>query len=102
MKNSFVLEELSDESLDYILSLAPQQKVVYFSKLVKQYYPSQEEGSKEFMNLIETYISSFYVEKLYRSNRFFNEKFSPIYTETGLIRDIIADIFYTDDHLITH
>lgn len=102
MKNSFILEELPDESLDAILSLTPGQKITYFTKLVKHYYPSQEEGSKEFIDLVETYISSFYVEKLYRSNRFFNEKFSPIYTETGLIRDIIADIFYTDDHLITH
>lgn len=102
MKNRFILEELSDESLDSILSLTPSQKTAYFSKLVKHYYPSQEEGSEEFIDLVETYVSSFYVEKLYRSNRFFNEKFSPVYTETGLIRDIVADIFYTDDHLITH
>ena len=102
MKPKFILEELSDESLDAVLSLQPSQKAAYFSRLAKQYYPLCEEGSKEFSDLVETYISSFYVEKIYRSNRFFSEKFSPVYTETGLIRDIIADIFYTDDHLITH
>jgi hypothetical protein len=102
MKKQFILEELSDESLDAILCLSPAQKVKYFTLMVKTYYPSQIEGSNDFTNLVETYISSFYVEKLYRSNRFFHEKFSPIYTDTGLIRNLIADIFYTDDHLITH
>lgn len=102
MKNQFILEELSDESLDAILSLSPSQKANYFSSMVKTYYPLYEEGSEDFINLVETYVSSFYVEKLYRSNRFFSEKYIPVYTKTGLIRDIIADIFYVDDHLITH
>ena len=102
MKKKFILEELSDESLDAILCLSPAQKIKYFSLMVKNYYPMQIEGSKEFTDLVETYISSFYVEKLYRSNRFFHEKFSPVYTHTGLIRDVVADIFHTDDTLITH
>lgn len=102
MKKEFILEELPDESLDAILCLTPAQKTKYFSLMVKTYYPNQVEGSKEFTDLLETYISSFYVEKLYRSNRFFHEKFSPVYTSTGLIRDVVADIFYTDDHIITH
>ncbi len=99
---SFILDELSDESLDAILSLPPANKTKYFSTLVKTYYPKIEEGSAEFINLVETYVSSFYVEKLYRTNRFFNEKFTIVYTTTGLIRDIVADMYYSDADLITH
>jgi len=102
MKKSLILEELSDESLDTILSLPPKNKVEYFRQLTKAFYPSLDPNSEQFLTVVETYISSFYIEKLYRSNRFFNEKFTPIYTNTGLIRNLIADIFYTDDDLITH
>jgi hypothetical protein len=102
MKNILILEELSDESLNAILSLPRKNKIEYFKQLTKAYYPSLEENSEQFLTVVETYISSFYVEKLYRSNNFFNEKFTPVYTNTGLIRNLIADIFYTDDDLITH
>jgi hypothetical protein len=102
MSDKIILEEITDESLDAVLALAPEQKLRYFSSLVQLYYPSLEVGSERYNALLETYVSSFYIEKLYRNNRFFNEKFTPVYTDTGLIRNIIADIFYTDDHLITH
>lgn len=100
--DNFILEELSDESLDVVLSLPPQQKGKYFSTLAKTYYPNLDESSDEFLNVVETYVSSFYVEKLYRSNRFFNEKFTPVYTTTGLIRNLVADIFYLDQELVIH
>jgi hypothetical protein len=102
MSKHLILEELSDESLNAILSLPMPNKVEYFKQLTKAYYPLLEENSEQFLTVVETYISSFYIEKLYRSNRFFNEKFTPVYTNTGLIRNLIADIFYTDDDLITH
>jgi hypothetical protein len=98
----FILEELSNESLDAVLSLPPTNKSKYFTVLAKTYYPNAEEGSSEFVELVESYVSSFYVEKLYRSNRFFNEKFTVVYTTTGLIRNVIADIYYSDADLITH
>jgi hypothetical protein len=102
MSKVFILEQLSNESLDTVLSLNTKAKAAYFKQLVKTYYPYLDENSDQYVDVIETYISSFYVEKLYRSNRFFKEKFTPIYTNTGLIRNLIADIFYTDDELITH
>jgi len=101
LKN-FLLEELPDENLDQILSLSLKGKAHYFSRLIVAYYPDHEDGSDEYNKLIEAYVSSFYLEKMYRSNRFFNESFTPIYTTTGLIRNIWADIFFTDDDLITH
>jgi hypothetical protein len=102
MNKNFVLENLSNESLDAILSLPIEKKASYFTGMIKSFYPKIEEDIPEFDDLLATYASSFYVEKIYRSNRFFNEKFTPIYTSTGLIRNIIADMYYTDDDLITH
>ena len=52
--------------------------------------------------LLENYLSSFYVEKLYRSNQFFNEKYIMTYTHTGLVRNVINEMYFTDDDLITH
>lgn len=97
-----ILEQITNESLDAVLSLEPKQQANYFSKLTKQYFPKVEEDSQEFLDLIETYISCFYVEKLYRSNQFFQEKFTPIYTNTGLIRNIIPDIYFLEESLIVH
>jgi len=102
MKNVFILQDLSDESLDAVLSLTLEQKTKYFIGMAKVFYPNIDKDAPEFEDLITHYVSSFYVEKLYRSNRFFNEKFTPIYTSTGLIRNIIADMYYADDDLITH
>ena len=101
MPVSFLLEEFPDDALDQILSLTPSGKTQYFTKLAKQFYDIPED-SDEFTDIIESYISSFYLEKMYRSNRFFNEKFTPIYTQTGLIRNVWSDLFFTDDDLITH
>ena len=102
MNKNFVLENLSDESLDAVLSLPIERKASYFTGMIKSFYPNIEEDTPEFDDLLASYASSFYVEKIYRSNRFFNEKFTPIYTSTGLIRNIIADMYYADDDLITH
>lgn len=102
MTKKYILEEIPDEILDQILSLQPKAKSHYFSKLGKQFYPDLVEDSDEYRELVESYVSSFYVEKMYRTNRFFNERFTPVYTDTGLIRNIISDLFYTDDDLITH
>ena len=101
MPVSFLLEEFPDDALDQILKTTPSGKTQYFTKLAKQFYDIPED-SDEFTDIVESYISSFYVEKMYRSNRFFNEKFTPIYTQTGLIRNVWSDLFFTNDDLITH
>ena len=102
MKSEFRLEDLSDESLDSILSLTIESKTKYFEAMVKSYYPKVDQDTDYFVELVESYISSFYLEKLYRSNRFFNEKFIPVYTNTGLIREVVSDLFFIDDTLIVH
>lgn len=102
MKPEFILESLDDKTLTTILSLPPANKLSYFDALVKNFYPHIDPASAEFTQLRACYISSFYTEKLYRSNKFFHENFTVVYTETGLIRDIVLDIYYSDEHLITH
>ena len=102
MDSQFLLESLPTESLDAVLAMDMESKIAYFSTLAKSFYPDIEDASKEFVDIVELYISSFYLEKIYRSNRFFNEKFTPIYTTTGLIRDVVADLFYSDKDLIVH
>ena len=101
MPNSLLIEEFPDDALDQVLALPPKGKTVYFTRLAKQFYDFPED-SEEMTDLVESYISSFYVEKMYRTNRFFNEKFTPVYTTTGLIRNIWGDLFFADDDLITH
>jgi len=96
------LEELTDNELDSILGLSIERRIKYFETMISRYFPNTEEGSSYHQELLETYISSFFTEKLYRNNRFFNEKFTPVYTNTGLIRNIIADIYFNSDDLITH
>jgi len=98
----FLLDDLEDSTLDAILSLPPAARVDYYKKIARKYFPDIKENSQDFEEIIENYNSSFYVEKMYRSNKFFNEKFTIVYTDKGFIRNIIADIYYADDDLITH
>jgi hypothetical protein len=102
MKNIFVLPELSDESLEAVLALTVSQKASYFEAMVDTFYPSISKGSSQYTDMVSTYYSCFCVEKIYRSNMFFKEHFTPIYTSTGLIRNIIVDLYYSDDELATH
>ena len=77
-------------------------KQKYIGELIEAFYPNSMEDEKAYADLTMSYLSSFYVEKLYRSNRFFNEMFIPTYTKTGLIRNIVNQTFFSDDDLITH
>ena len=100
--DTFALSEFPNESLDYVLGMPLAVKREYFHKLIESFYPKTLKTGSEYENLLESYMSSFYTEKLYRSNRFFNEKFTIIYTHTGIIRNIVNDLYFTDDELITH
>ena len=96
------LDELTDEELNSLLSMEEEAKLAYFTAMIKNYFPDIEENSEKYAEVLESYISSFYAEKLYRTNRFFNEKFTIVYTDRGLIRNIIADMYYNDKDLIVH
>ncbi len=81
--SDLTLCDLQDETIDYLLGM-------------------QLDDEFEYEELLQNYISSMYVEKLYRSNRFFNEQFTIVYTQTGLIRNVINDTYFVEDDLITH
>lgn len=100
--SSLLLCDLSDESLDTLIALPANAKVVYFSTLISKYYPTISENTDEWKDLLDSYASSLYVEKLYRSNRFFNEMFTVVYTDTGQIRDIVNELYFNQEDLVVH
>ena len=102
MENHMNLSSLSDETLDSILASSPMDKQKYFSLLAERYYKHIEPETDEFYDLLEQYISSFNLEKLYRNNRFLNERFIVVYTSTGLIKNIISSSYYVGDNQTTH
>ena len=99
---TFELSSLDESRLNAFISLSMEAKQKYIGELIEKYYPHAMEDENQFADLTMSYLSSFYVEKLYRSNRFFNEMFIPTYTKTGLIRNIVNQTFFADDDLITH
>ena len=61
MTEQLILETIPEEALDDVLSLPPEAKTLYFTKLAKKFYPKINERSDEFKNIVESYVSSFYV-----------------------------------------
>jgi hypothetical protein len=100
--NELILSEIDEQVLNHIVGMSMPEKVAYFANVIAAFYPTAEKNSEEWENLIQSYISSLYMEKVYRSNRFLQESFTPIYTGTGLIRNMVLDIFFNDDDLTTH
>ena len=100
--SDLTLCDLQDETIDYLLGMQLDDKRAYFHKLIETYYQDVLDDEFEYEELLQNYISSMYVEKLYRSNRFFNEQFTIVYTQTGLIRNVINDTYFVEDDLITH
>lgn len=98
----FLLHELNDQKLCGILSLPPKEQVTYFSNLVEKYYPHAMKDTEEFYSLVLSYKSSFALEKKYRKNESIQESFTAVYTKTGLIRELVNDLYYIDESLITH
>lgn len=98
--SEFSLYELSDDRLNYILSMPEQDRVVYIGTLIKKFYPKLPEN--DYTPILIGYDSSFIAEKIYRSNKLLQEGFTVVYTKTGMIRNIINDRFFTDDDLIIH
>ena len=95
--DNLLLNELPEDKLDEVLSLSVEMKADFFKELVRIYYGNVDEDSDNFVEIVEAYISSFYAEKLYRSNAFFREKFTPMYTRTGLIKNIVLDLFHQEE-----
>lgn len=100
--NDLLLQDLEDEILDTILSLREMDKTRYFSSLIEKFFPHVEKDSEEYETLQLSYRASFVLEKLYRETPLIYETFTIVYSKQGLIRDIISDLYFTDDTLVTH
>jgi hypothetical protein len=94
--------DLSDQQLDAIMNFSSEELETYVSELISKFYPHILTGSDDYEKLLKGYASSIFAEKLYREHSIFQAGFKIIYTKTGLIRDIVNEIYYTDDTLITH
>lgn len=96
------LYKLDDNTLNTILSMEEKDKTLYIHHLIEKFFPSIIPNSDEYGDLQLSYRSSFKLEKLYRSDPVFHETFTLVYTQHGLVRDAVNDMYFTDDHLITH
>jgi len=97
-----VLSEVDEEKIDVVLSLSDTAKIKIFGEMIANYYPQAMEDEKRFAELQRAYRDCWMMEKLYRNNIFLKESFTMVYTQTGLIRNIWMDMYYTDDDLIIH
>ena len=91
---SFYLYELDDETLNFILSLNSSELDRYIHALISRFYRKQLSNTEFYDKLVNAYKSSFILEKLYRTNVTVNENYTAIYTKTGLIREIISDLYH--------
>lgn len=101
---NFNLYNVSDENLNNLLKLNNEQRKKYVDTLIERFYPHVIElgDTNTYKSLTNAYISSIEAENVYRNNPTFQLSFQAIYTKTGLIRNLVNDIYFNDDHLITH
>ena len=96
------LYEIEETTIDYVLSLSEVERLTYYSTLIDKFYPTISKETHEFERLLSAYETSFVVEKIYRNNKLFKEGFTNVYTQTGLLRNSVSDLYFADDDLITH
>lgn len=100
--DDFALYDLTEEQLNNILALSEVEQVVYFSQLIEKYYTHIDEGTDEYYSLLMSYKSSFNLERVYRDREDIQGSFTAIYTRTGLIRDLVNDLYHTEESLVIH
>lgn len=89
----FYLHELDDEVLTEILRLPFEELDSYIYALICRFYPTVQKPSERYNKLVEAYKASFVLEKLYRSNEMLSDNYTAIYTKTGLVREIVNDLY---------
>jgi hypothetical protein len=91
--SSLFLYDLDDTTLNFIIELSFEELDKYIYALISRFYPNIEKGSEECAKLRSAYKASFAAEKLYRVNSLLNKNYTAIYTKTGLIREIVLDLY---------
>ena len=96
------LYDVKEIAIDYILALPEVERLTYYGTLIDKFYPNVNKNAPDFEKLLVAYETSFVVEKIYRNNKIFQSGFTNVYTQTGLLRNSVSDLYFTDDDLITH
>jgi len=91
--SSFYLYELDDTTLDFILSLSVKELDEYVYALICRFYPNINIEEEKYSELKKAYKASFAVEKIYRVNSLVSNNFTAVYTKTGLIRELVLDLY---------
>jgi hypothetical protein len=90
---NFYLYELDDTTLDFILSLSIKELDEYVYALICRFYPNISIKDEKYKELVKSYKSSFAIEKIYRVNSLISNNYTAIYTKTGLVRELVLDIY---------
>jgi len=98
----FNLFEISDRNLDSTLKLSDKNFSIYIGQIIEKFYPDILPGTTPYDDLVIGYHSSFEAEKLIRTNITLHKGFRVVYTKTGLIRNLINQIYFNRDDLIVH
>ncbi len=91
--SALFLYELDDDTLDSILSLTFEELDKYIYSLIDRFYPGVTPDSKIYKELSKAYKASFALEKIYRLNSLINNNYTAIYTKTGLVREVVLDMY---------
>ena len=96
------LFSLPESALDYIISLSPRQRYLYLKEVALKQFSVTVEDAEMLERTVQALEASVMLEKLYRNNDFLKKNFTVVYSDGGLVRNIIHDIYYTEDDLIVH
>ena len=89
----FYLYELDETTLDFILSLSNEELDEYVYALICRFYPNISNSEDRHKELKKAYKASFAIEKIYRVNSLISNNYTAIYTKTGLIRELVLDLY---------
>lgn len=96
----FELYNLEDDSLNYVLSLSDEEKTGYFHTIISRFYADESLSAEMYKELQLAYRASFILERILRSNKAIAESYRPVYTNSGLIRELVNNLYFTTDTVI--
>lgn len=89
------LHELSTDTIKDINRLDQDSKATYFMNLISRFYPNAE--GETVTNLASAYYGSFMMEEKVRTYPGLAQAFTVVYTKTGLIREVVNDIYFLQE-----
>lgn len=94
MELNLYLYDIPDDTLDDIINMGDESLDVYIQALIEKFYG--EVDSIEKIKLTNMYKASFTLEKIYRLYPEIHNNFTAIYTKTGLVRELVSDLYYIE------